>query len=372
MPKNLRVSESVCAGHPDKLADQISDAILDEALRHDHESRVAVETLVAKNTVIIAGELNSKAKLDYKDIVRKVIIKNGYTNEQWGFSHNAQIINKIHQQSAEISVGVDNDGAGDQGLMYGYAVNETKEHMPLPINIAHNICQQIDFARTSLKIPYLRPDGKSQVVVEYQNETPIAIKHITIAVPHNEHTSREQVEHDLVNTILKPLITNKYQFDLPKDIIVNGTGIWHNPGPCSDVGLTGRKIVVDTYGGASKVGGGAFSGKDATKVDRSGAYASRYIAKNIVAHGLASKAEVCLAYYIGAKKPIIFNIDTFGTGKVSLKSLKDFSEKLIDTSVKGIINKLELTQPIYGQTSVYGHFGKTNLNWENVDYSVKI
>jgi S-adenosylmethionine synthetase len=372
MSKTLKVSESVCAGHPDKLADQISDTVLDEALKQDPNSRVAIETLVAKDTVIMAGELTTNADLNYEEIAKKVITDNGYVNNGWGFSNKAHIITKIHRQSTEIAKGVDNDGAGDQGLMYGYACNETEQYMPLPITIAHDICRAIDESRVSLKLPYLRPDGKSQVVIEYQDDKPVAIKHLTVAVPHDENITKEELTEGLINKVLIPIINQKYKYDLPSEIIINGTGIWHIPGPASDVGLTGRKIVVDTYGGASKVGGGAFSGKDATKVDRSGAYASRYIAKNIVAHGLATRAEVCLAYYIGAKKPIILSIDTFGTSKFSHKGLIDFSNSLIDTSVKGIINKLDLTKPIYSQTSAYGHFGKGQLTWEKINNNVKI
>lgn len=365
MSKHLRASESVCAGHPDKLADQISDAILDAALEQDANARVAAETLVANNTIVLSGELNTTAKLNFESIARRVVKENGYTHGEWGFSDKSEIINRLHQQSPEIAVGVDDYGAGDQGLMYGYATNETASYMPLPIVLAHEITKAIDDARVSKTIPYLRPDGKSQIVVAYEDEKAVSIRHITVAVPHNENIELKQVKKDIIGLILKPIV-KKYDFDLPSEIVVNGTGVWHLPGPSADVGLTGRKIVVDTYGGAAKVGGGAFSGKDPSKVDRSGAYAARYIAKNIVSNKLADRAEVCLAYYIGAKKPIIQTIETFGTRKVSQQKLDNYVKRLIDTSVKGINIHLNLRRPIYAQSCLYGHFGKKGLPWENI------
>lgn len=365
MSKHVKVSESVCAGHPDKLADQISDAILDAALTQDAYARVAAETLVAKDTIILAGELSTTANLDFDSIARNVIKDNGYTHPGWGFSDRSVIINKLHQQSKEISIGVDDDGAGDQGLMYGYATNETDQYLPLPLVLSHTICRLLDEYRVNKTIPYLRPDGKAQVVVEYDGYKPIAVKHITIAVPHDEAVTLDTVKDDLLKLIITPIL-HEYTLHTPNDIIVNGTGVWHNPGPASDVGLTGRKIVVDTYGGAAKVGGGAFSGKDPSKVDRSGAYAARYIAKNIVANGLADRAEVCLAYYIGAKSPIIQTIDTFGTAHVSEESLRNAMHNLLDCSVKNVIEKLDLRRPIYKATSTYGHFGKQNLPWEKL------
>lgn len=371
MSKHLRVSESVCAGHPDKLADQISDAILDEALRQDKDAKVAAETLVANNTVILAGELNTTANIDFESTARNVIKNNGYTEPSWGFSLKSEIINRLHQQSPDIAIGVNDDGAGDQGLMYGYATHETLDYMPLPIVLAHQICQKIDEARISGNLPYLRPDGKSQVVLEYDGEQAIGIKHLTVAVPHDENIKLQAVKEDIKSHILHP-VAIEHGFKLPHDIVINGTGVWHLPGPSADVGLTGRKIVVDTYGGAAKVGGGAFSGKDPSKVDRSGAYAARYIAKNIVAAGLATRAEVCLAYYIGAKKPIIQTIETFGTRKITQKELDTFASRLIDSSVKGINEHLALKRPIYHQTSTYGHFGKKQLPWEQIDNSARI
>lgn len=365
MSKIYKVSESVCAGHPDKIADQISDAILDVALAQDKTARVAVETLVAKNTVVLAGETRTTATFDYETIVRNIIARNGYDRPEWGFDTNVQIINKIHEQSAEIAIGVDAGGAGDQGLMYGYATNETDTYLPLPIALSHALCKAIDDTRTSKKLEYLRPDGKSQVVVAYEDGTATDIEHITIAVPHDESVELPQVTKDIIHHIITPVLT-KFGFSVPKNIIINGTGVWHMPGPASDVGLTGRKIVVDTYGGAARVGGGAFSGKDPSKVDRSGAYAARYIAKNIVANGYAAKAEVCLAYYIGAKHPIIETINTFGTETINSNDLEVKAHALLDCSVKGILETLQLRRPIYLGTATYGHFGKKNLPWENI------
>ena len=369
MPKTnqLRVSESVCAGHPDKLADQISDAILDEALKQDKHAHVAAETLVANNLIVLAGEITTTAKLNYEDIARQVVRENGYIYPEWSFSDKSIIKLALHQQSPEIAVGVgdDDSGAGDQGLMYGYACNETNNYMPLAITIAHALVENIDTVRKNNTIPFLRPDGKSQVVVRYENNLPVAIDHITIAVPHSEDVKLSVVQAEIIQKVIRPVVES-FDLSVPKNIIVNGTGVWHNPGPSSDVGLTGRKIIVDTYGGAAKAGGGAFSGKDPSKVDRSGAYAARYIAKNIVAHGLADKAEVCLAYYIGAKETLVKDIETFGTAKVSAEEIRKFADKLIDCSVIGIISSLDLKRPIYSSTSVYGHFGKPNLPWEKI------
>lgn len=359
-------SESVCAGHPDKVADQISDAIVDAVIAQDPNGRTAVEVLVAHDRVTIAGEINTSAHIDVDEIVRREIIRLGYTEPKWGFSSESPVDNYLHQQSAEIAVGVDDFGAGDQGLMFGYATNETPEYLPLPITLAHALTRAIDTARENGTLPHLRPDGKAQVVVRYEDGKPVAVEHVTIAVPHDEKISLERVRKDIYETIITPVLRG-YNFVIAeKDIVVNGTGVWFTPGPASDAGLTGRKIVVDGYGGYARVGGGAFSGKDPSKVDRSGAYAARYIAKNIVAAGLADKAEVALAYYIGAKKPVNFTIDTFGTSKASADKIQTFAEELLDTSVKGIVEGLDLRQPIYLQTAAYGHFGKAGLPWEVV------
>lgn len=359
-------SESVCAGHPDKVADAISDAIVDAVLAQDPHGRTAVETLVAHNRVVLAGEINTTAKVDAEAIARKKIAELGYTVDEWGFSDKSPIENYLHQQSPEISVGVDDFGAGDQGLMFGYATNETPEYLPLPITLAHALTKALDEARESGKLLHLRPDGKAQVVVKYEDGTPIGVEHVTIAVPHDEDISLERVRQDVYEVIITPVLKRYGYFIGEKDIVVNGTGVWNTPGPSSDSGLTGRKIVVDGYGGFARVGGGAFSGKDPSKVDRSGAYAARYIAKNIVAAGLADRVEVALAYYIGAKEPVNFTIDTFGTGKKPNDKIVAFARNLLVPSVKNIIEQLDLRQPIYSQTSAYGHFGKDGLPWEQI------
>lgn len=367
MSQHLFTSESVASGHPDKIADAISDAILDAALAQDPQSRTGIETVVGANQISLFGEIKTNAKLDYEAIARKTIKALGYTNPDWGFSHESYFSNFIHQQSPEIAVGVDNDGAGDQGIIFGYAVKETPELLPLPITLAHAISKRIDEARLTGVLEWLRPDGKSQVTVRYDGDKPIAIEKLVAAVAHHEDVGASEVRKGVIEHIFKPVL-EKYGFELPpsKDITVNGTGIWHIPGPDSDAGLTGRKIVVDTYGGYARVGGGAFSGKDPSKVDRSAAYAARFIAKNIVAKGLAAKVEVGLAYVIGQPRPLSETIETFGTATVSEAELYAFKEKLIDTSVKGIIERLDLAKPIYSQTSAYGHFGKVQLPWERV------
>jgi S-adenosylmethionine synthetase len=363
----LFTSESVCAGHPDKICDAISDAILDAALKQDPHSRTGIETVAGANRICLFGEIKTKAKLNFEEIARAKVKELGYTVPAWGFSQESSFDNDIHQQSPEIALGVDQDGAGDQGMMFGYACDETLELMPLPIAIAHALTRRIDEAREKGELKWLRPDGKTQVTVRYENDKPVAIEKLVAAVAHDEKTTAAEVRADVIEHIFKPVL-ERYKFKLPKDedIVINGTGLWHIPGPESDAGLTGRKIVVDTYGGYARVGGGAFSGKDPSKVDRSGAYAARYIAKNIVAAGLAKKCEVGLAYVIGKPKPLMQTIDAFGTATVSEEELYAFKDKLIDTSVKGIIDALDLARPIYSQTSAYGHFGKENLPWEQI------
>ncbi len=364
---NLFTSESVCAGHPDKICDAISDAILDAAIAKDPNSRGGIEVVAGSNKIALFGEIKTNAKLDYEDIVIKTVRRLGYTKPEWGFSDASEISNNIHQQSPEISIGVDEGGAGDQGMMFGFAVNETDELMPMPIALAHALTRRIDYVREAGEIKWLRPDGKTQVTIRYEKNRPLLIEKLVAAVAHDENVSATDVRAEIIKKVFLPVI-NDFNFDLPqdKDIVVNGTGLWHIPGPQSDAGLTGRKIVVDTYGGYARVGGGAFSGKDPSKVDRSGAYAARYIAKNIVAAKLATKCEVGLAYVIGQSRPLMQTIDTFGTARVSDKELYDFMDKLIDTSVNGIINKLDLKQPIYSKTTAYGHFGKPDLAWEQV------
>ena len=366
-PVQYFTSESVCAGHPDKICDAISDAILDAALQQDPHSRGGLETVAGANKIALYGEIKTKADLNFEKIVRDKVKQLGYINADWGFGPQSEFSNDIHQQSPEIAMGVDQDGAGDQGMMFGFACDETPELMPLPIAIAHALARRVDEARESGDLAWLRPDGKAQVTIRYENNKPSGVEKLVLAVAHNEATSAEDVRAQAIEKIVKPVLA-RYKFDLPKDedIIINGTGLWHIPGPESDAGLTGRKIVVDTYGGYARVGGGAFSGKDPSKVDRSGAYAARYIAKNIVAAGLATKCEVGLAYVIGQPRPLMQTIETFGTETVSSEELYAFKDKLIDTSVKGICDTLDLHRPIYSQTSAYGHFGKPDLPWEQV------
>lgn len=368
MPKTtFFTSESVAAGHPDKICDAISDAIVDAALKQDKYARTGIETVAGANQIALYGEIKTTAKLDYEAIARQKVKDLGYTQPAWGFSQESSFSNDIHEQSPEIAMGVDHDGAGDQGMMFGYACDETAELMPAPIALAHALAKQIDDARQSGKLQWLRPDGKAQVTIRYVDGKPVSIEKLVAAVAHSEDTAPEKVHQDVITHIFKQVLKN-FKYDLPdsSSIVINGTGLWHVPGPESDAGLTGRKIVVDTYGGYARVGGGAFSGKDPSKVDRSGAYAARFIAKNIVAAGLAAKCEVGLAYVIGQPLPLMQTIETFGTATVSERALLSFKDKLIDTSVRGIIERLDLRRPIYSQTSAYGHFGKAGLPWEEI------
>jgi len=359
-------SESVCAGHPDKICDQISDAIVDHALASDKHSRVAVETMVSENFVAMVGEVTTKGKLNYEKIARDVIKKLGYTDPKLRFTFESPIKIKIHSQSSEIAAGVDNLGAGDQGMMFGYACCETESLMPLPISIAHDLARKIDEVREKKILPYLRPDGKTQVTVRYENDKPQAVETVILAVPHNEKKEINEVKNELYQKVVVPIL-RKYGYKISiNNVVFNGTGIWHYGGPASDSGVTGRKIVVDTYGGMARVGGGCFSGKDPTKVDRSGAYAARFLAKNVVAAKLAKRCEVRLAYFIGAKKPLMQMIETFGTAKKSEKVIYDFMDKILDTSVAGILDGLNLRRPIYLETAAYGHFGQEKFPWEKI------
>lgn len=362
--KNIFTSESVLSGHPDKICDSISDSILDAVLKEDKFGKVAIECLAAKNKLVIAGEVSTTAKINFEKIARNRIKDLGYANPDFNFSDKSDIEIYVHEQSPEIARGVKKKGAGDQGMMFGFACRETENLMPLPISIAHRLAQKLDETKQILK--YLRPDGKTQVTVEYKNGIPQNIKQVVIAVPHDEKIKLEQVKVDTFKYVVKPIL-DEFGFKISsKDFILNGTGVWHMPGPGSDAGLTGRKIIVDTYGGYARVGGGAFSGKDPTKVDRSGAYAARFLAKNIVASKLADKAEVRLAYFIGAKKPVMQEVETFGTEKVTDKVIKDFMDKILNTSVEGIIEGLNLRRPIYLKTSSYGHFGRPEFPWEKI------
>ncbi len=357
-------SESVCAGHPDKICDSISDAILDAVLKQDPKGRVAVETMVAFNKVFVVGEVTTTAKVDYEKVARKRIRDLGYTNPLFNFTDQSPVTLDIHEQSPEISRGVKVKGAGDQGMMFGFACRETKNLMPLPITIAHRLAQSIDNAREKKILPYLRPDGKTQVTIDYRNGLPYKVLQVVIAVPHEEKVKLTEVKNGLYKKVVTKVLDEFGLKVSEKDFIVNGTGVWHMPGPASDSGLTGRKIIVDTYGGYARVGGGAFSGKDPTKVDRSGAYAARYLARHVVKEKLADKAEVRLAYFIGAKKPVMLEIETFGTEKAPVKVIKKFMSEILDTSVQGIIDELDLQKPIYLATSAYGHFGRPEFSWE--------
>lgn len=360
-------SESVASGHPDKICDQISDAIVDAALSVDPKARVAIETLVTTNRVVLAGEVTCPKSLDYAQIARNVITSLGYMNGIYNFSHRSPMSIYIHEQSPDIAVGVDTGGAGDQGMMFGYACRETPELMPLPIILAHRLVERLDEVREKDILPFLRPDGKSEVKVGYEKGKPVSVEQVVIAVPHDPKISGIEVKRQLTHRVIKPVM-KQYGFKMPKDkdIIVNGTGKWDIGGPASDTGVTGRKIIVDTYGAYARHGGGCFSGKDPTKVDRSAAYACRYIAKNIVAATLADRCEVRVAYVIGHREPIAKSIECFGTEKKTLKIIERFAWNLLDLSVPGILEGLQLRRPIYQQTARYGHFGRDGFPWERV------
>ncbi len=359
-------SESVAAGHPDKICDQISDAVLDAALINDKNSRVAVETLVTTNRIILAGEVTCAKEIDFEKIARRVIKRLGYTDPIYNFTDQAKVAVYVHQQSADIALGADKDGAGDQGMMFGYATNETRELMPLPISISHRLVEKMDETREIKKLKFLRPDGKSEVKVKYENGQPVAVEKVVLAVPHDPKITNEQLKESLFENVVVPVLASFGYKAKGEDLIVNGTGKWEIGGPATDTGVTGRKIIVDSYGGMARIGGGAFSGKDPTKVDRSGAYAARYLAKNIVANGLAGRCEVQLAYVIGQPEPLTKEIETFGTEKVSKFVIEDFVKKFLDFSVRGIIEALNLRQPIYEKTASYGHFGREDFPWEKV------
>jgi S-adenosylmethionine synthetase len=366
----LFTSESVTEGHPDKIADQVSDAILDACLEQDPYSRVAAETLTATGLVVIAGEITTKAYVDFQSLVRGVVASIGYDNAVYGFDSNTcAVISSINKQSGDIAQGVDTGGAGDQGMMFGYASNETPELMPAPIALAHKLCRQLSAVRKSGKLPYLRPDGKSQVTVEYdENGKPARIDAVVISTQHAESVGNEELHADILKHVIQAVLPAAW-LDEHTKYHINPTGRFVIGGPMGDTGLTGRKIIVDTYGGAGRHGGGAFSGKDPTKVDRSAAYMARYIAKNIVAAGLADRAEVQLAYAIGVAEPVSVRIDTFGTGKVGDAKLTELVRKNFSLTPKGIIESLNLRRPIYQKTAAYGHFGRSEpeFTWEATD-----
>ena len=366
-------SESVCEGHPDKISDQISDAILDEYLRNDKYSKVACETFVTTDLCIIGGEISSRSDINYEKIIRNTISEIGYDKEGMGFnSENVKIMNLLHEQSPEISQGVvrgdiKEQGAGDQGIMMGYAVNETKELMPTPIVIAHNLTKKIAELRKKNTLNYLRPDGKSQVSMNYENGKPQEITKLTLAVQHDEDVELEEIEKDMKEFVIKPILGDYYNDNV--EIIINGTGKFVIGGPHGDAGLTGRKIIVDTYGGYGSHGGGAFSGKDPSKVDRTGAYAARYLAKNVVANELAEICEVRIAYSIGIAEPFSFEIDTFGTAKIEEEQIKSRILNNFDLRPGMIIDYFDLLRPIYQNTASYGHFGRYDFDfpWEKID-----
>ena len=366
----LFTSESVTEGHPDKMADQISDAVLDACLEQDPYSRVAAETLTTTGLVMIAGEITTKAYVDFQTLVRGVVASIGYDNALYGFDSNTcAVLSSISKQSGDIAQGVDTGGAGDQGMMFGYASNETPELMPAPISMAHKLTRQLTEVRKSGKLPYLRADGKSQVTVEYEAPgKPARIDAVVIATQHAESVSNEELHADILKHVIQAVLPAKW-LDEHTKYHINPTGRFVIGGPMGDTGLTGRKMMVDTYGGMGRHGGGAFSGKDATKVDRSAAYMARYIAKNIVAAGLAERAEVQLAYAIGVAEPVSILVDSFGTGKLSNSRLTELVRENFSLTPKRIIESLNLRRPIYKKTAAYGHFGRTEpeFSWEATD-----
>ena len=371
----LFTSESVTEGHPDKIADQVSDAILDACLEQDPYSRVAAETLTATGLVVIAGEITTKAYVDFQSLVRGVVASIGYDNALYGFDSNTcAVISTINKQSGDIAQGVDTGGAGDQGMMFGYASNETPELMPAPISLAHKLAHKLTEVRKSGKLPYLRPDGKSQVTVEYdENGKPARVDAVVISSQHPESVSNEELHADIKKHVIEAVLPKEW-LDANTKYHINPTGRFVIGGPMGDTGLTGRKIIVDTYGGAGRHGGGAFSGKDPTKVDRSAAYVARYIAKNIVAAGLADRAEVQLAYAIGVAEPVSVLVTTFGTGKISEAKITELVRKNFSLTPKGIIESLNLRRPIYQKTAAYGHFGRElpEFTWEKTDKAAEL
>jgi S-adenosylmethionine synthetase len=367
--RSLFTSESVTEGHPDKIADQISDAVLDAVLRADSHGRVACETLLTTGLVVVAGEITTSAWVDIPRIARETIREIGYTRAKYGFdAETCGVITAIDSQSADIAMGVDTGGAGDQGMMFGYACNETPELMPLPIMLAHKLTRRLSDVRNEGLLDYLRPDGKSQVTVEYVDRKPVRVDTVVVSTQHSDSASNEQIYQDVINHVIKDVVPGE-MLDGKTSFHINPTGRFVIGGPQGDTGLTGRKIIVDTYGGAGAHGGGAFSGKDPTKVDRSASYMARYIAKNIVAAGLADRCEVQLAYAIGVADPVSVLVDTRGTSKIDEDRISDLVREHFKLTPGGIIESLNLRRPIFKKTAAYGHFGRTEpeFTWERTD-----
>ena len=359
-------SESVTEGHPDKLCDTISDSILDECIKQDSNARVAVETFASSNKITLAGQITFKGEIDYEKIVRETIKNIGYGDENIDIDYKTcQIDINITKQSPDIAMGVDVGGAGDQGIMFGYASDETENYMPYAISMAHKLARRLTQVRKEEIVPYLRPDGKTQVTVEYVDNKPKRIETILISTQHEAEIEQEQLKKDIIEKVIKETVPEN-MIDEKTNIYINPTGRFVIGGPLGDTGLTGRKIIVDTYGGYSKHGGGAFSGKDPSKVDRSSAYMMRHIAKNIVANGYAKKCEIQVSYAIGMEEPLSICVDTFGTGSKTEEELVELIKEKFDLTPDGIIQYLNLKQPIYSQTTNYGHFGKENLPWERI------
>lgn len=366
----LFTSESVTEGHPDKIADQISDGILDAIIAKDKNCRVACETILTTGIAFVAGEISTKAYVEIPEIIRETIREVGYTDATWGFDYSTcSVLTAIHNQSGDIAMGVDSGGAGDQGLMFGYASNETPELMPMPIILAHRLTRRLAEVRKKNLLPWVRPDGKSQVTVEYKNGKPIRIDTIVVSTQHSDAVTSKKIEKDVMEKVIIPVMPKKFFNQKNIKFHINPTGRFVTGGPMGDTGLTGRKIIVDTYGGVGSHGGGAFSGKDPSKVDRSASYMARYIAKNVVAAQLAEKCEVQLAYAIGVAEPVSVLVDTKGTEKASVEQIEKLIIKHFPLTPRGIIEHLKLRRPIYKRTAAYGHFGRNEpgFTWEKTD-----